>query len=251
MRISSRDGGAGAADVVGLPEREVISAMRSCWRPIRGAARGDRDAVELLEEIGDAATLEHDGAAGDLGGVRGEDGRDADAAEQSEGLVAGVSGQAESTERSAKAAALGCGFGRELGGETAAFAVIGLGEIDELEVEGEGAGEVVGAGEVSGEGVDGLEDVQKGWCGGAGIGCGAGLGFGLGFGFAEADGVAAEGLDGFKESGSGLLAEDLAEQGTEGPDVAAEGCGLELGAAGLELGEAVGPAAGGPEGRHS
>ena len=35
---------------------------------------GDGDAVELFEEVGDAATLEHDDAAGDLGGMRGEDG---------------------------------------------------------------------------------------------------------------------------------------------------------------------------------
>jgi hypothetical protein len=31
-------------------------------------------------------------------------------------------------------------------GETAAFAVIGLGKVDELEVEAEGAGELIGGG---------------------------------------------------------------------------------------------------------
>ena len=43
--------------------------------------------------VGDAAALEHDGAARDLGGVRGEDGRDGDAVEQSAGLVGGDAGE--------------------------------------------------------------------------------------------------------------------------------------------------------------
>ena len=84
------DGGAGAADVVGLPEggdlgdEVVLEGFE--------LGLGDGDAVELLEEVGDAAALEHDGAAGDLGGVRGEDGRDADALEEVAGLVGGDAG---------------------------------------------------------------------------------------------------------------------------------------------------------------
>ena len=84
------DGGAGAADVVGLPEggdlgdEVVLEGFE--------LRLGDGDAVELLEEVGDAAALEHDAAAGDLGGVRGEDGGDADAAEQGVGLVGGDAG---------------------------------------------------------------------------------------------------------------------------------------------------------------
>ena len=62
--------------------------------------------------------------------------------------------------------------------------------------------------------------------------------------------TAAKGFDGVEEGGAGLLAEDLAEQRAERADVAAEGCGFELGRAGFELGEAIGPAGGGPKGRH-
>ena len=68
---------------------------------------GNGDAVELFEQVGDAAALEHDAAAGDLGGVRGEDGRDADAREQGEGLAGGDAGLAQAAEGSAKVAALG------------------------------------------------------------------------------------------------------------------------------------------------
>ena len=98
------DGGAGAADVVGLPEggdlgdEVVLEGFELRF--------GDGDAVELFEEVGDAAALEHDAAAGDLGGVRGEDGGDADAAEKCEGFVGGGAGLAQAAEGSAQIAAL-------------------------------------------------------------------------------------------------------------------------------------------------
>ncbi len=68
--------------------------------------------------------------------------------------VCGDAGFAEAAEGSAQVAALGRGVLVELGGETAALAVVGLGEVDELEVKAEGAGELVGGGEVVGVGVD-------------------------------------------------------------------------------------------------
>ncbi len=40
--------------------------------------------IQLFQQVGDAAALEHDAAARDLGGVRGEDRHDADAREQLE-----------------------------------------------------------------------------------------------------------------------------------------------------------------------
>jgi hypothetical protein len=179
--------------------------------------------------------------------VRGEDGGDADAGEEREGVGAGEPCLAEAAQGAAEAAALRWGGGVEQGGAAAALAVVGLGEIDELEVEGEGAGE-----EVGGVGVGG--DVVR-----------EGLGFGemllrchprlrsetchpteqrtpVGdpawgtrscFGFAAGDGGAAEVFYGVEEGGAGLLAEDLAEQRAERADVAAERRFLEFAGAGF------------------
>ena len=61
---------------------------------------GDGDAVELLEQVGDAAALEHNRAAGDLSGVRSEDGSNADAVEQGAGFVRGDAGELELPESS-------------------------------------------------------------------------------------------------------------------------------------------------------
>ena len=130
----------------------------------------------------------------------------------------------------------------EHAGAAAALAVVGLGEVDELEVEGEGAGELV--------------------CGGGIFGGGAGEGAGLfetgagGFevagelGLAAGDAGAAEGFDLFEELVAGLLAENLAEQSAEGANVAAQRRLLGVEVARFELGEAVGPAFGGPQRGH-
>ena len=75
--------GRALADVVGLPEGGDLGDEVALEGFELGV--GDGDAVELLEQVGDAAALEHHGAAGDFGGVRGEDGRDADAFEESRG----------------------------------------------------------------------------------------------------------------------------------------------------------------------
>jgi hypothetical protein len=115
-----------------------------------------------FEEVGDAAALEHDGAARDLGGVGGEDWGDGDVIEQRAGLFGGDAGEAELAQRAAQRPALdGRVLGRELrvgfelAGEAAALAVVGLGEVDEFEVEAEGAGELVGGG-----GAEGLDEVE-------------------------------------------------------------------------------------------
>ncbi len=77
----------------------------------------------------------------------------------------------EGAEGSAQAAALGGGGFGELGGEAAALAVVGLGEVDEFEVEAEGAGELVGGGDV--EGVDVLEGLLEVMGGVDGVGSSA------------------------------------------------------------------------------
>ena len=92
--------GAGLADFVGLPEGGDLGDDVLLKGFELGV--GDGDAVELLEEIGDAAALEHDDAAGDFGGVRGKDGRDADALEQGAGVGGGDSGLLHLPEGSAE-----------------------------------------------------------------------------------------------------------------------------------------------------
>jgi hypothetical protein len=197
---------------------------------------GDGDAVELLEEIGDAPALEHDGAAGDLGGVRGEDGRDADFFEEIMGFGGGDAGFAEAAEGSTEIAALGWGVLIELGRETAPLAVVGFGEIDELEVETEGSGELVGGGEIVGVGVDAGQGLLESGTGGDSVG--------FGVSFATGDGGAAKVFDGGIEGVAGLLAEDFAEEHAEGADITAEGSFFELAGRGLEFCEAFGPVGG-------
>ncbi len=192
--------------------------------------------VEALKQVGDAAALEHDGAPGDLGGVRGEDGGDADMGEQVDGLGEGSSGEPEGTQGAAERAALDvrvhlrAGSRLDLMGEAPALAVVGFGEIDELEVEGEGASDLIGRSGVLSVGIEAGE-----------------VGLAL---VAAHDGRLAEHLDRLVDPGSGLLAEDLSEQGSEGTDVAAEGCGFEVAGGGEKFGEAVRPGGGIPQGRH-
>ena len=121
--------------------------------------------------------------------------------------------------------------------------MVGLGEVDELEVEAEGAGELVGGGEVVGV----VWTRPRACCEMAcGRGCVAG-----GVGLAAGDGGAAELFDGGVEGVAGLFAEDLAEQHAEGADVAAERSFFELAGGGLEFGEALRPVRRSPERRHS
>ena len=163
-------------------------------------------------------------------------------------FVCGDAGLAKTAESSAKVAALdgagrGCGL-IELQREAAAFAVVGLGEVDELEVEAEGAGELVGGGEV--EGVDTGERLLQ-MRGGVGLVRRAALRC---FSLAAGDGGAAKCLDGFVERVAGLFAENLAEEHTERSDIAAQGGFFELTGRGLKLGEALGPVGWRPQGRH-
>ena len=161
-------------------------------------------------------------------------------------LVRGDASFAKAAESSAEVTALdgagGCGCLVQLEREAAALAVVGLGEVDELEVKAKGAGELIGGGKV--EGMDAGErmlEVGGGLVGRSGLPC---------FGLAARDGGAAESLDGFVEWVAGLLAENVAEEHAERTDVAAKGSLFELASGGLELGEALGPVGWGPQGRH-
>ena len=92
-------GGTQVAHVVGLPQRGDLSDDLL----LQGieAGFGDGDAVELHQQVGDAALFEHDRAASNLSGVRGEYRRDADAFEQRASLVRGDPGKLHLPERAA------------------------------------------------------------------------------------------------------------------------------------------------------
>jgi hypothetical protein len=134
-------------------------------------------------------------------------------------FVCGDAGLAKTAESSAKVAALdgagrGCGL-IELQREPSALAMVGLGEVDELEIEAEGAGELIGGGE--------LESVNARECllqvsGGVGLVCRSVLRC---FGLAACDGGSAKCLNGFVERVACLFAKNLAEEHTERSDVAA------------------------------
>ncbi len=142
--------------------------------------------------------------------MRGEDRRDADAPEKIVGLGGVDSGFAEAAEGSAQVAALRGGVLVELDGQAAALAVVGLGEIDELEIESERARELVGGGEFQrANPLERLLEVR-----------GGGLGVILRIGFAAGNGGAAKGFYGVVERIAGLLAQDASQQGAKGADIA-------------------------------
>ena len=93
-------GGAGHADVVGLPEGGDLGddVLLEGFQ----LRLGHGDAVKLLQQGGDAAALGHDGAARDFGGVRGEDRGDGDAIEQRAGVCGGDAGKLEGAQCAAK-----------------------------------------------------------------------------------------------------------------------------------------------------
>ena len=129
-------------------------------------------------------------------------------------------------------------------GEAAALAVVGLGEVDELEVEAEGAGELIGGGKI--QRADATECLLRILSRG-GVVSRATL---RGLCLATGDCSAPQGLDGFVEGIAGLLAEDLAEKHAERSDVAAKRSLFEFARGGLEFGKALGPVGWGPQRRH-
>ncbi len=231
------------ADVVGLPEGgDLGDDVLLEGFELRF---GNGDAVELLEQVGDAAALEHDDAARDFGGVRGEDGRDADALEQGAGLVGGEAGQLELAEGSAQRAALGFGRWVELAGEAAALAVVGFGEVDELEVEAKGAGQLVGGSLVE-AGDTALRVLERVRWSGSRLGAKR-AGSNASGAFTIGDGGLAKFFDRVEDRVAGLLAQDFAEQHAERADVAAQRGFLELAGGRLQFGEALGPVGRGPK----
>ena len=226
-------GGAGGASIVGLPECGDFGGKVAFEGVELGV--GDGDAVELLEEVRDAAAFEHDAASSDFSGMGREDRRDADLTEEIRCSLGGDTGLAEDAECSAKTAALNFFMGWiglvEGAGEAAALAVVGFGQVDELKVEAEGASEAVGAGEIERtDASDGLLEMRQGGVAVRSCVC-----------LATGDGGAAKSFYGVVEGFTSLLAEDEAEEVAERADIAAEGGFFEVGGIGLEFGQAVRP----------
>jgi hypothetical protein len=131
----------------------------------------------------------------------------------------------------------------DAGRATAAFAVIGFGEVGELEIDREGFGNAVGI--FDAELLDDLASLLHP----PGLGCTARSGFGFdgrgrfgsGHLFAMLDEQAAQSLDDIEERLTGLLHEHRSEQGAQGADVSPQwrllrwigGAGRKLGKAGL------------------
>ena len=124
--------------------RLVISASTQLLEA-RHILLGDGNAVERLEKFADAAALEHDGAARRLSGVRRKDGNDEDAAQPVESLFRTNAHAAHLAECALERAALAAGLAAKTQRNAAALAMVGLGQVDELEVKGEGAREQHGA----------------------------------------------------------------------------------------------------------
>ena len=103
----------------------------------------------------------------------------------------------------------------ELQGETAAFAVVRLGEVDELEVKPEGSCELIGGGKI--ECVYASKRLFQMRCGG-GLVDGSGL---RSFGFAAGDGDATQSFYGLIERLTSLLAQHLAEQHAQRANITA------------------------------
>jgi tRNA-dihydrouridine synthase len=101
-------------------------------------------------------------------------------------------------------------------GEPATLAVVGLGQVDELEVETKRTRELVGNGKI--ESADAVERLLE-MSGSGGCVCRSAL---RSFGLAAGDGCAAKGFDGVVKRVPGLFAENLAEKHAERADVAAK-----------------------------
>ena len=126
--------------------------------------------------------------------------------------------------------------------------MVGFGEVDELEVESEGAGELVGGG--FSERADALEGVLE-RVGGSGSRLGTErTRSDAGGALAIGDGSLAKLFDSLEDGIAGLLAEDIAEQHAERANIAAQRRFLELAGGRLEFSETLRPVGRRPERGH-
>jgi hypothetical protein len=226
------------ANVVGLPQGSDLGGKVALESFQLG--RGNRDAIKLLQQVRDAPPLEHDRAPCDLGRVRGEDRRDTDAAEKVVGPRSIETGLAKAAKRSAKIAALRGSVLVKLDGQPPPLAVVGLGEIDELEIKPEGAGKLIGSGEFKrADSVKSLLQMR-----------GRGIGIILRVGLTAGDGSAAKRFDSFVDGVASLLAQDAAKEGAERANIAAKRCFFQVSSRCLEFSKALRPVRRSPKRRH-
>ncbi len=172
--------------------------------------------------------------------MRGKDGDDEDASEPVHGFGGADADAAHFAQGAHERAPLAAGFTAELQRDSAALAVIRFGKVDELEVEGEGAREQNGP--FDGKRVDQFEcffAVQ-----------GRFIVFATRFGIATADGALAQCFDVFEEGVAGLLAQNFAQQRTQGAHVAAQWSFFQLTGTRFEFGQPLRPAFGIPQEGH-
>ena len=196
-----------------------------------------RNAVQRLKKLADAAALEHHGAPCRLSGVRGEHGHDEHAAKPVEGLFRANAYAAHLAEGAFERAALAAGLAAQAQRDAAALAMIRFREIDELEVEGEGAREQNGA--PHGHRVHQLH--RRG-----GMACGL-FGMAVRFRVAAPDGALPQRLDLRIELLANLLAQHRAQQRAQRAHVAAQGRLFQVAALRLQLGQPLRPALGIPK----
>ena len=194
------DGGPRAAHVVGLPQRGDLREHLA----LQGLQLAFRygDAVQRLEQLADAAALEHHAAPRHLCRVRREDGRDVDLPQQAQDGGAIMAGLAQPPDRAAQAAALRHRVRCQQRRKPAALAVVGFRQVDQLEVERERPRQAIRGLRLAGGSM-----CQR--CGmlqqARGLRCIAG-----GFGFTASDGGAAQVFDRLEERLTGLLAQHRA-----------------------------------------
>ncbi len=232
------NGGPARAHLVGLPEAGDLGENK--FLEARHVLFGNGNAVERLEKLADAAALEHHGAARDLSGMRGEDRHDEHAAQPVQSLFRADAHAAHLAERAFERAALAAGLAAQAQSDAAALAVVGFGQIDELEVEGEGAGEQDGA-------LDGQRVHQFKRGGGVARGF---FGAAASFGVAAADGALAQRFDLRKHLVAGLLAQHLAEQRAQRAHVAAQRRLFQVAGLRFQFGQPLRPALGIPQKSH-
>ena len=218
------------ADLVGLPQAGNLGTNQ-VFKPPQLLLR-DRNPVKAGEEVTDAAALGHDRAARHLSRVRGEDRDDMHTAQPVEGFFRADADTLHLAQGACERAALTAGLAAELQGNSPALAVVGLSQVDELEVESEGAGKQDSA--LDRQRVHQLQ--RLGGVAGRFILVAACLGI------AAADSAAAQGLDVLIEVVSGLLTQHLTQQRAKRAHVAAQRGFLQVARAGFKLRQTLRPA---------
>src|SRR5262249_20361299 len=124
--------------LVCLPERGYLCGyLRGSGLRLRV---GERQSVESLDLLSDAAALEEDGSSCDLCRVRGEYRDDLDSPQGLKRLLGGHGRFTHSEQGTSQGIGLGRSLTFELYGPLAPLAMIGLGEVGQLEVDCEGFG---------------------------------------------------------------------------------------------------------------